>query len=196
MSREVAQAQLIAWDSRRIDGSAERRTAGITLVPRRGTIPQPMEAVLIFTPLFVTFGLILLIGCANVASLLLARAVSRQREVGIRLSLGASRGQVVRQLLIESVILALAAAVLGYAISRLILETTIWAVMTTMPPDIGDVRLLVPEGDWRVGVFLTAARDDGQRSVRSRAGAAGDADRTGADDARRDHARRAAGTHP
>ena len=63
----------------------------------------------------------------------------------------------VRQLLTESVILALMAAVLGYGISRLILETTIWAVMSTMPPDIGDVRLLVPDGDWRVGVFLTAA---------------------------------------
>ena len=159
MSREVAVAQLIAWDSRRIDANAnaERRTAGITLVPRRGTVPQPMEAVLLFTPLFITFGLILLIGCANVASLLLARAVSRQREVGIRLSLGASRQQLVRQWLVESLILALAAAVLGYGISRLILEGTIWAVVTTMPPDIGDVRLLVPDGDWRVGVFLLIA---------------------------------------
>jgi predicted permease len=157
LSREVAQDQLIAWDARHNERTAERRSAGITLVPRRGTIPQPMEAVIIFTPLFASFGLILLIGCANVASLLLARAVSRQKEVGVRLSLGASRGQVVRQLLTESVILALVAAVLGYGISRLILETTIWAVLTTMPPDIGDVRLLVPDGDWRVGVFLTAA---------------------------------------
>jgi predicted permease len=157
MSREVAQEQLIAWDARRNEGAAERRSAGITLVPRRGTIPQPMEAVLIFTPLFASFGLILLIGCANVASLLLARAVSRQREVGVRLSLGASRAQIVRQLLTESVILALIAAALGYGISRLILETTISAVMSTMPPDIGDVRLLVPDGDWRVGIFLTVA---------------------------------------
>ena len=157
ISRAVAQEQLIAWDARRNEGIAERRSAGITLVPRRGTVPQPMESVIIFTPLFASFGLILLIGCANVASLLLARAVSRQKEVGVRLSLGASRAQIVRQLLTESVILALVAAVLGYAISRLILETTIWAVMSTMPPDIGDVRLLVPDGDWRVGVFLAGA---------------------------------------
>ena len=91
MSREVALSQLIAWDARRIDSAAERRSPGVTLEPRRGTLPEPMEALILFTPLFVAFGLILLIGCANVASLLLARAVARQKEVCIRLSLGASR---------------------------------------------------------------------------------------------------------
>ena len=154
LSREVALAQLAAWDSRTRESATGNRAAGITLVPRRGTVPQPMEAVLVFTPLFIAFGLILLIGCANVASLLLARTVSRQREIGIRLSLGASRVQILRQLLTESLILSLAASLIGYAISRLILEVTVYSVMTTMPPDIGDVRLLVPQGDWRVAVFL------------------------------------------
>ena len=116
-----------------------------------------MEAIAVFAPLFFAFGLILLIGCANVANLLLARGVARQREIGIRLSLGASRRRIVRQLMTESLLLALVAAAGGYVVSRLTLEGAVYWAMRVMPVDLGDVNINVPAADWRVAMFLVVA---------------------------------------
>jgi predicted permease len=96
-------------------------------------------------------GLVLLIACANLANLMLARASTREREIAIRLALGAARGRLVRQLLTESLLIAAGGAVLGVGLARLLSGFLLRLLSTE-----NSVVFLDLAFDWRVLGFTTA----------------------------------------
>jgi predicted permease len=91
---------------------------------REGLIDD--EAKLILTLLVLSVGFVLLIACANVANMLLARATTRSREMAVRSALGARRVRLVRQLLTESFIVAAVSALAGLFLARAILNLMVW----------------------------------------------------------------------
>ena len=131
-----------------------------TADPKGGFAVQPLRDSIVRdarTSLLILLGavsLVLLIACANVANLLLVRATGRKREFAIRAAMGASRARVIRQLLTESVLLAVAGGVLGLALGYLGVRWLL-AISPAGLPRIGENGAAVGV-DWRVLGFTLA----------------------------------------
>ena len=143
-----AQAQLnVLSDSLRRDyGSDYPATARWTLsiTPLTEVVAGGVRTLL--TSLLLAVGLILLIACVNVANLLLVNAAARQREISVRLALGATRGRIIRQMLTESVLLSLISAAAGVGAAAIGLRILIRVLPSQLPRlnPIGlDARVLV-----------------------------------------------------
>ena len=102
-------------------------------------------------------GLLLLIGCGNVANLLLARATTREKEFAIRGAMGASRGRLIRQLLVESLILALGGAAMGILLAWGGLKFIVALMPQNIIPAEAVIRLNVPVLLFTLGVAILTA---------------------------------------
>ena len=138
----VLASQFHASDEGRLRNSTVLVTRGSFLTPGQKSDFVPLALALMFA-----VGLVLLIACANVANLQLARGVTRRKEMGVRVALGASRGRLVRQMVVESLMLSGGAGVAGLLIAW-------WAAGLALRSPGSPALSLDVSPDWRVAIYL------------------------------------------
>ena len=140
----------------------------IALIPLRDEIAGGFRTA--FTALLAAVGCVLLIGCANVANLLLTRSAGRQKEIAVRLALGATRLRIVRQLLAESVLLAAIGGAAGLLLASWIVDVVPTLAASRIPlieTARIDWRMIVLAGGLSVATGLAAGLAPAMRSSRT-----------------------------
>jgi predicted permease len=150
MGRAGAEMNTIQQDLDRRYPDANRGIGVAVTSLKQQILGDVKETVLL---LFGAVSLVLLIACANLANLLLARSTARAREFGIRAALGASRGRMIRQLLTESIVLSLAGGALGIVLAGFGLHMLLAAMPETLPR-AGNIGLHLPVLLFTVGASI------------------------------------------
>jgi len=152
VSVERAQAVLTAAASHfpRPDEQVTR----VVLRPQRTLLPDGEGTVAVAALLFAAFWIVLLIACANLANLHMARAAARTHEIAMRLSLGASRWRIVRQLLTENTFTALLGAAAGCALAIVTVQTAHDYALSLS--GVGGITMRPVSADWRVLLYSIA----------------------------------------